>query len=104
LAIVIIAFIIEKNNNGSKIKAINKQTVNVTPTNTLENKIFGCTRTTRLENKPPYDRALSLIEEKYNLWEKSGEGKGSWYFFPSQLVRTFYSNFTGLDYDEGLIS
>ncbi|HUQ84896.1 MAG TPA: hypothetical protein VM077_01100 [Candidatus Limnocylindrales bacterium] len=49
-------------------------------------KKLGCTRKTRLDNKPPHDRALSLIEEKYKLWEKSGEGKGSWYFFPSELV------------------
>lgn len=45
-----------------------------------------CTRTTRLENAPQYDRALSIIEQKYNLWEESGEGFGSWYFFPPKLV------------------
>lgn len=49
-------------------------------------KNVTCTRTTRLENQPQYDRALSLIEERYKQWEETGETKGSWYFFPSQLV------------------
>lgn len=47
---------------------------------------IGCNRTSRLENKPAFDRALSLIEERYKMWEESGENIGSWYFFPSQLV------------------
>jgi len=51
-----------------------------------QNKAVTCSRTTRLSNKPPYDRALSLIEEKYKLWESTGEKIGIWYFFPSQLV------------------
>lgn len=48
--------------------------------------LISCTRSIRLDNKPAYDRALSLIEERYEAWEKSGEGWRSWYFFPSQLV------------------
>lgn len=52
----------------------------------ISNKPITCSRTSRLSNKPTYDRALSLIEEKYKLWESSGEKIGSWYFFPSQLV------------------
>lgn len=55
-------------------------------TSDIKVEVTGCTRTTRLDNKPPYDRALSLIEEKYKLWEESGEKPGSWYFFPSKLV------------------
>lgn len=46
----------------------------------------SCTRTTRLENKPQYDRALSLIEEKYKHWELYDGSYGTWYFFPSQLT------------------
>lgn len=51
-----------------------------------------CTRESRLENRPSYDRALSLIAEKYDLWEKSGEGFGSYYFFPSNLVNCIQAN------------
>ncbi|OGK62270.1 hypothetical protein A2334_02420 [Candidatus Roizmanbacteria bacterium RIFOXYB2_FULL_38_10] len=49
-------------------------------------EIVDCTRTTRQKNEPQYDRALSLIAQKYSLWEDSGEGEDSWYFFPSRLV------------------
>lgn len=48
--------------------------------------IGDCSRDTRITNEPSYDRALSLIEQKYSLWEESGKGEGSWYFFPSRLV------------------
>ncbi|MBI2036219.1 hypothetical protein HYT17_01140 [Candidatus Microgenomates bacterium] len=62
---------------------------NKTPLSTSDEttKVVGCTRTTRLENKPVYDRALSLINEKYTTWEQGGKSNfGTWYFFPSQLV------------------
>lgn len=62
---------------------------NKTPSNTSGEiaKVAGCTRTTRLDNKPVYDRALSLIHEKYTTWEQGGKSNfGTWYFFPSQLV------------------
>jgi hypothetical protein len=49
--------------------------------------VIGCNRTTRLENEHRYDRALSLIEEKYIIWEEMrDEGLRFGYFFPSQLV------------------
>lgn len=55
--------------------------------NVEKEKIESCTRTTRLDNKPYFDRALSLIEEKYKVWEEDGESNyGSYYFFPSQLT------------------
>lgn len=60
--------------------------------NDMATKIVLCTRDTRLENKPSYDRALSLIAEKYDMWEKSGEGFGSYYFFPSKLVNCIKVN------------
>lgn len=48
---------------------------------------ISCTRTTRLENKPVYDRALSFIGEKYLMWdEEYFSNTNSWSFFPSQLV------------------
>lgn len=57
------------------------------PINVTDSPVeINCSRTSRLENRSPYDRALSLIEEKYDLWEKSGSGYGSWYFFPPKLV------------------
>lgn len=48
---------------------------------------IGCNRTTRLENEPRYDRALSLIEEKYIIWEEMRDDNITFgYFFPSRLV------------------
>lgn len=58
----------------------------LTKTQISNQKSIGCSRETRLENKPVYDRALSTIEERYGAWEDSGEKVGSWYFFPSQLI------------------
>jgi hypothetical protein len=50
-------------------------------------EIGDCTRTSRLENEPVYDRALSLVNEKYTMWESGGKSNyGSYYFFPSQLT------------------
>lgn len=51
--------------------------------NSRATSVSGCTRTTRLDNKPEYDRALSLIDEKYVSWEK---GNSNWNAFPSQLT------------------
>ena len=67
------------NNNNENISERHNQTLE-------ENIVVGCDRTSRLENKPAFDRALSLIGERYKMWEDSGENIGSWYFFPSQLV------------------
>lgn len=58
----------------------------VQTTKTDKPKIISCTRITRLNNKPPYDRALSLIQEKYNSWDKNNEDLKEWFFFPSQLA------------------
>lgn len=58
-----------------------------------EPKIISCTRTTRLENKPVYDRALSFIGEKYSLWDKEYlNGEESYSYFPSQLVNCIKIN------------
>jgi hypothetical protein len=47
----------------------------------------SCTRTTRLDNKPVYDRALSFIQEKYSPWDNEYlSGKNSYSYFVSQLV------------------
>lgn len=56
-----------------------------TASDTNTNNI-SCNRTARLENEPRYDRALSLIEEKYSAWEEWEDRKGLGYFFPSRLV------------------
>lgn len=63
---------------------------------------IDCDRTTRLENKPAFDRALSLIEERYKMWEDSDEDIGSWYFFPSQLVNCIQIVEEDLSKDAGL--
>jgi hypothetical protein len=55
----------------------------------LETKVVipSCSRTQRLDNSPAFDRALSLINEKYAVWEEGGERNfGSLYFFPSKLT------------------
>jgi len=73
--------------NNSQLKFEKKDNKISLTTTDETTKVVGCTRTTRLENKPVYDRALSLIQEKYSTWEKGGESnKGTFYFFPSQLV------------------
>jgi len=57
----------------SKDKKINISEDTDKITGVVENKekVGACTRTTRLENSPYLDRALSLIEEKYKSWENS---------------------------------
>jgi len=50
-----------------------------------------CTRTTRLENDPQYDRALSLIQQRVDenskWWDKYGEDKDLRFkYFPAQLI------------------
>lgn len=51
---------------------------------------ISCTRTSRLENDPNYDRALSLIAEKYQSWEENQPTSvyqyGWRFFFPSKLT------------------
>ncbi len=54
-------------------------------------KTIGCVRTTRLENAPQYDRALSLIrqrvDENNKWWNKYGEKEdGRFKYFPPELV------------------
>lgn len=65
-------------------KNIGKNTISSTETNTSTPKNISCARTTRLENEPYFDRALSLIEEKYKKWETSNHN----YYttFPAQLT------------------
>ncbi|EKE12884.1 MAG: hypothetical protein ACD_13C00134G0045 [uncultured bacterium] len=71
-----------KNFIGDKIGSFSKKSSEIQNTNTEKSKTASCTRTTRLENKPQYDRALSLIAERYEVWEKS-PGLNT---FPSQLT------------------
>ena len=52
--------------NNSQLKFEKKDNKISLTTTDETTKVVGCTRTTRLENKPVYDRALSLIQEKYN--------------------------------------
>lgn len=46
-------------------------------------QVITCERTVRLDNLPHYDRALSLIGEKYGLWELQ---KTYYCSFPSELI------------------
>jgi hypothetical protein len=46
---------------------------------------LGCTRTTRLENDPQYDRALSLIHQKLDGWNPYNDPSMN-YFPPASLV------------------
>lgn len=70
-----------------KSKTSTTQTNNEKIINNKEDTHLSCTRTTRLENKPVYDRALSFIGEKYSGWDKEYlTGTNSWSSFPSQLV------------------
>ncbi len=49
----------------------------------------GCTRTTRLDNKPQYDRALSLIQqriEEHNNGYKSKDDQSYFKYFTPELV------------------
>jgi len=54
-------------------------------------KTVSCTRTTRLENEPQYDRALSLIQQRVDennkWWDKYGEKIDNRFrYFSSELV------------------
>lgn len=53
-----------------------------------------CTRNERLENKPQYDRALSLIQqriqESIELDKEDSDVKTAFNYFPSQLVNCIY--------------
>lgn len=62
----------------------NSSQLTVTPTTF---KKLGCTRTTRLVNKPAFDRALSIIGERYKSEDGNySQNKPGFSFFPSQLV------------------
>lgn len=80
LLLIIILYLYSKNNLG-----VLKNNGSQKPTDNTAIKA-GCTRTSRLDNAPVYDRALSIIQEKYTVWEKDKNSYGTWYFFPSQLV------------------
>lgn len=64
--------------------AAKKENASTQPIITEKPKTVSCTRTARLENKPYFDRALSLIDEKYKGWD--GDNYLSWYFFPPELT------------------
>lgn len=69
-------YISEKISIFNSIKNTESQTVN-----TEKPKIVSCTRTTRLDNEPQYDRALSLI------YQRISEAKGTKYkYFPPELT------------------
>lgn len=71
-------------------------------------KTTSCTRTTRLDNKPQYDRALSLIQQRVDennkWWDKYGENKdGRFKHFSPELINCIkiseeaIKNSTGLE-------
>lgn len=73
--------------------------IGLSPKNISEEKVdpsatpsqISCTRTTRLENDPQYDRALSLIQQRVSenskWWDKYGEDKDLRFkHFPSELI------------------
>lgn len=64
----------------NKIPTFSKETTNIIETKG-EPKTLSCNRTTRLENKQQYDRALSLI------YQRISEGIGTKYkYFPVELT------------------
>lgn len=72
-----------------KLKLDNPLTKIEEDTDLVDNmeKQVSCSRTTRLDNKPVYDRALSFIEEKYKPWDEEFlGGLYSYSTFPSQLT------------------
>lgn len=72
------------NRNKSTLTKVVPKTITTAGENTL-----GCTRTTRLDNLPQYDRALSLIQQRI---DENHDGRYKFNkmhifnFFPSQLV------------------
>ena len=85
LIAVVFSFYIFVGNRPNEYKKTNNKPSQIE--NEVTAKDVGCTRTTRLTNDPVYDRALSIIEEKYKTWEQGGKSNyGTWHFFPSQLV------------------
>jgi len=70
--------------NQQAVYEINNKEILLVKNGETETEV-GCTRTTRLDNEPIYDRALSLITEKYAIWEKTGSDYPLNYF-PSQLT------------------
>lgn len=75
-------------NKPSNVKP--KDTVNVSGSTSQ----LGCTRTTRLENAPQYDRALSLISQRVqsnvDFWNKYGKTETD----KEQMFKYFPSNLT----------
>lgn len=67
-----VAFKLFSDKKTKQFKPENKETV----------KTISCTRTTRLENKPAYDRALSLIQERV-VQQYTGQ---KFDYFPSELT------------------
>lgn len=52
-----------------------------------DNVLTSCTRTTRLDNIPSFDRALSIIHERYKIWEEGNpKNFGTYNYFDSQLT------------------
>lgn len=61
--------------------------------NTESIKEVGCTRATRLDNEPQYDRALSLIQQRVDennkWWDKYGDDnaeRNKYFHFPPELT------------------
>jgi len=74
--IVVTCFFYANNKDGGFVKLDEIQDGEIT-----------CTRKTRLKNEPCFDRALSIVNERYSVWEQGGYANfGTYYFFPSQLV------------------
>lgn len=84
LSIYYISSILNKEHSTSKPKETIAE-------NTTAQTNFGCARTTRLENLPQYDRALSLIQQRISennqWWDIHGDkNDGRFYYFPAQLT------------------
>lgn len=81
--------------NSYQIK-IEKKQKTLLINNVVTVKESGCTRTTRLENKPRYDRALSLIKERIDDHNKKDNSE-EWKFFPAELTNCIVTTEKSLD-------
>lgn len=73
--------------NNQQVKFEQKDNKTPLSTSGETTKAVSCTRTTRLENISSFDRALSLIHERYSIWEQGNpKNFGTYHFFPSKLI------------------
>lgn len=100
--LIIVGYLYSKN-NGLFLGSSDSQQ----PTPTITAVEVGCTRTTRLENQPQYDRALSLINQRVqgnlDFWNKYGKNEKDkeeiFKFFPANLTNCIKINEAKLNND-----